>query len=109
MSIRGGENVYPRELEEFLPTHENVQDAQVVGLPDPVYGAQVSAWVLLKPESTLSEEALIEYCKGRIAHFKIPNYVVFVTEFPMTVTGKIQKFKLRDMGIERFHLERADT
>lgn len=107
MIIRGGENIYPREIEEFLYTHPAIADVQVVGLPDEKYGEEVSAWVRLKPGQSLTEEQLREFCKGKIAHYKIPRYVVFVEEYPTTVTGKVQKFRLREMGIERFGLRKA--
>jgi fatty-acyl-CoA synthase len=105
--IRGGENIYPREIEEFLYTHPAIADVQVVGLPSPKYGEEVSAWVRLKPEANLTEDEVRSFCKGQIAHFKIPRYVVLVDEFPTTVTGKIQKFKLREKGIHQFNLEGA--
>jgi fatty-acyl-CoA synthase len=105
--IRGGENIYPREIEEFLHTHPAVADAQVVGLPDERYGEEVCAWVRLKPGAALTEEALREYCRGHIAHYKVPRYLVFVEDLPTTVTGKVQKFKLREMGVARFGLHRA--
>ncbi len=107
MIIRGGENVYPREIEEFLYTHPDIVDAQVIGVPDQKFGEQVMAWVTLKPGATLTEEDVKEYCRGRIAHYKVPAYVAFVDEFPMTVTGKIQKFKLREMAVEELGLEGA--
>jgi fatty-acyl-CoA synthase len=107
MIIRGGENIYPREIEEFLYTHPAVADVQVVGLPDARFVEEVCAWIRLKPAAEVSEEDIRQFCRGRIAHFKVPRYVVFVDEFPTTVTGKVQKFKLREMGIERFGLERA--
>ncbi|MDK1037444.1 MAG: AMP-binding protein [Actinomycetota bacterium] len=107
MIIRGGENVYPREIEEFLYTHPDIVDAQVIGVPDQKFGEQVMAWVTLKPGATLTEEDVKEYCRGRIAHYKVPAYVAFVDEFPMTVTGKIQKFKLREMAVEELGLEEA--
>jgi fatty-acyl-CoA synthase len=107
MIIRGGENIYPREIEEFLYTHPDVADVQVVGLPDARYGEEVCAWVRLKPGAVLTEEAVREFCRGRIAHYKVPRYVVFVDEYPTTVTGKVQKFKLRELGIARFGLEGA--
>ncbi|HKB40276.1 MAG TPA: AMP-binding protein, partial [Gemmataceae bacterium] len=107
MIIRGGENVYPREIEEFLHTHPGVADAQVVGLPDAKYVEEISAWVKLKPGVALTEEELKAYCRGLIAHYKVPRYVVFVEEYPTTVTGKVQKYKLRQMGVERFGLQRA--
>jgi fatty-acyl-CoA synthase len=107
MIIRGGENIYPREIEEFLYTHPQIADVQVVGLPDDRFGEEVCAWVRLKPGAALIEEDVKHFCRGRIAHFKVPRYVVFVDEFPVTVTGKVQKFKLRELGIERFHLQKA--
>jgi fatty-acyl-CoA synthase len=107
MIIRGGENIYPREIEEFLFTHPAIADVQVVGLPDEHYGEEVCAWVRLKSGASLTEDGLKCFCKGRIAHFKVPRYVVFVEEYPSTVTGKVQKFKLREHGIERFGLARA--
>jgi fatty-acyl-CoA synthase len=96
MVIRGGENIYPREIEEFLFRHPAVQDAQVVGLPDAKFGEELCAWVVVKPGQTLTEADLRAFCQGKIAHYKVPRYIRFVTEFPMTVTGKIQKFKIRD-------------
>jgi fatty-acyl-CoA synthase len=107
MIIRGGENIYPREIEEFLYTHPAVADVQVVGLPDARFVEEVCAWIRLKTGARAGEEDIREFCRGRIAHFKVPRYVVFVDEFPTTVTGKVQKFKLREMGIERFGLEKA--
>ena len=97
MIIRGGENVYPREIEEFLFTHPAVADVQVIGIPDSKYGEEVAAWVKLHPDQALTAEALAEYCKGRIAHFKVPRHFRFVEEFPMTVTGKVQKFRMREL------------
>jgi fatty-acyl-CoA synthase len=105
--IRGGENIYPREIEEFLHTHPAILDVQVVGLPDAKKGEEVAAWVRLRPGATLAEAELREFCSGRIAHFKVPRYVIFVDEYPTTVTGKVQKFKLREMGVERFGLQKA--
>jgi len=107
MIIRGGENVYPREIEEFLYTHPEVIDAQVIGVPDVKFGEEIMAWVKLRDGSTLTGEDLKEYCKGRIAHFKVPRYVTFVPEFPMTVTGKVQKFKMRELAIEELGLQDA--
>ncbi len=103
--IRGGENIYPREIEEFLHTHPKVADVQVVGLPDAKLGETVCAWIRLKEPA--NEEEIREYCKGKIAHFKIPQYFRFVEAFPMTVTGKIQKFKIRDEEIKARGLEQA--
>jgi fatty-acyl-CoA synthase len=99
MIIRGGENIYPREIEEFLYTHPDIADVQVVGVPDERYGEQVCAWVIPKSGSTLSTEGVRDFCQGQIAHFKIPRYVRIVDAFPMTVTGKIQKFKMREFEI----------
>src|SRR5262249_23603722 len=107
MIIRGGENIYPRELEEFLHTHPAIADVQVVGLPDEQRGEEVCGWVRLRPGAALSEEEVKAYCRGRIAHYKVPRYVVFVDEYPTTVTGKVQKFKLRELGVERFGLHKA--
>ncbi len=101
MIIRGGENVYPREVEEFLFTHPDIQDVQVFGIPDEKYGEQVCAWVQLKNGSQLDADTLRAFCKSKITHFKIPRYIEFVNEFPMTVTGKIQKFRMREMMLEQ--------
>src|SRR5262249_33632318 len=101
MIIRGGENVYPREVEELLYTHPAVADVQVVGLPDERFVEEVSAWVRLKPGATLTEAELRDFCRGRIAHYKVPRYVVFVDEYPTTVSGKVQKYRLRELGVER--------
>jgi fatty-acyl-CoA synthase len=96
MLIRGGENVYPREIEEFLYRHPKVQVVQVFGVPDPKYGEEVCAWVMLKPGMSATAEEIQGFCCQQIAHHKIPRYVRFVTEFPMTVTGKAQKFVMRE-------------
>ena len=96
MVIRGGENVYPREIEEYLYRHPQVQDVQVVGVPDPKFGEELCAWVIKKPGSSLDADTLRAFCQGQIAHYKIPRYIRFVDAFPMTVTGKIQKFKIRE-------------
>ena len=107
MIIRGGENIYPREVEEFLYTHPKVADVQVVGLPDEKLGESVAAWIRLKSGETATEEEMREFCRGRIAHFKIPQYIRFVGEFPMTVTGKIQKYVIRQAEIKERGLEKA--
>ena len=99
MIIRGGENIYPREVEEFLYTHPAIADVQVIGVPDERYGEEVCAWVVLREGAELDEEELREFCSGQIARYKIPRYVRFVDAFPMTVTGKIQKFKMRELEI----------
>lgn len=100
MIIRGGENVYPREIEEFLYLHEDIQDVQVFGVPDEKYGEEICVWIRLNVGHNLDEEKVKSLCKGQIAHYKIPRYVYFVDEFPMTVTGKIQKFVMRDEAIK---------
>jgi len=107
MIIRGGENIYPREVEEFLYSHPDVADVQVFGVPSERYGEEVMAWVRLREGVTLTEEDLASYCSGRIATYKIPRYWKFVDEFPMTVTGKIQKFKMREAAVEELGLQQA--
>jgi fatty-acyl-CoA synthase len=107
MIIRGGENIYPREVEEFLYSHPKVADVQVVGLPDLKLGESVAAWIRLKAGESASEDEVREFCKGRIAHYKIPQYIRFVDAFPMTVTGKIQKYLIRQMEIKDRRLEKA--
>lgn len=102
MIIRGGENVFPKEIEDFLYTHPSVLDVQVVGVPDEKFGEEVCAWIIPKKDKKLTQEDITNFCTGQIAHFKIPKYVRFVSEFPMTVTGKIQKFKLREMFKDPF-------
>ncbi len=100
MVIRGGENIYPREIEEFLYSHPKIQDVQVFGVPDPKYGEELCAWIKLREGETAEPEDIRAYCDGQIAHFKIPRYISFVDEFPMTVTGKIQKFVMRERMTE---------
>ena len=107
MVIRGGENVYPREVEEFLFTHPDVLDVQVVGVPDQKYGEELCAWVRLAEGSALTGEELREWCRGKLAHYKVPRYVRFTDEFPMTVTGKVQKFKMREQSVAELGLEEA--
>ena len=107
MIIRGGENVYPREIEEFLYTHPKVSDVQVIGVPDARYGEEIMAWVKLKPGESASEDELRAFCQGQIAHFKVPRYVKFTASFPMTVTGKIQKYLMRQQSVEELQLEAA--
>jgi fatty-acyl-CoA synthase len=107
MVIRGGENVYPREIEEFLYGLDGVADVQVVGVPDEKYGEELCAWVIVRAGASLDEDAVREHCRGRLAHFKVPRYVIFADEFPMTVTGKVQKFKMRETSIERLGLGEA--
>jgi fatty-acyl-CoA synthase len=107
MIIRGGENVYPREIEEFLYTHPEVADVQVIGVPDARYGEELMAWVIARPGGELTDDAIKDFCRGQIAHFKVPRYIKFVDEFPMTVTGKVQKFKMRETAIDELGLEQA--
>ena len=108
MVIRGGENVYPREIEEFLYTHPDIVDAQVIGVPDERYGEELMAWVRLRPGAEpLTTEALREFCAGRLAHYKIPRYIKIVDEFPMTVTGKIRKVEMRTVSVEELGLQGA--
>src|ERR687896_1714094 len=107
MIIRGGENVYPREIEEFLYTHPDVSDVQVYGVPDEKYGEQVAAAVKKRPDSDLTEEDVKEFCRKNIARYKVPFYVDFVEEYPMTASGKIQKYKLREAAVERYGLQEA--
>ena len=107
MVIRGGENVYPREVEEFLHTHPDVVDVQVVGVPDPTYGEELCAWVVLAQGSTLTPDELREWCKGKLAHYKVPRYVRMTDEFPMTITGKVQKFKMREVSVGELGLDAA--
>jgi fatty-acyl-CoA synthase len=107
MIIRGGENIYPREIEEFLYTHPDISDVQVVGVPSEKYGEEVMAWVKPREGANVDEQRLVEFCKGRIASYKIPRYWKFVDGFPMTVTGKVQKFKMRETAVEELGLEKA--
>ncbi len=105
--IRGGENVYPREVEEYLYTHPKISDVQVIGVPDEKYGEAIMAWVMLKPGEQMTEEEVRDFCKGNIAHYKIPRYIKFVTSFPMTVTGKVQKYQMRQQSTEELGLQKA--
>jgi fatty-acyl-CoA synthase len=107
MVIRGGENVYPREIEEFLYSHPDIADVQVIGVPDERYGEELMAWIIARPGSSIDRDQVREFCQGRIAHYKIPRYVKLVDEFPMTVTGKVQKFKMRELAIEELELGSA--
>jgi fatty-acyl-CoA synthase len=109
MVIRGGENVYPREIEEFLMSHPDIADVQVVGVPDARFGEELMAWIVTRGGAELDQDAVAEYCKGKIAHYKVPRYVQVVSEFPMTVTGKVQKFKLREQAIEELGLAEVET
>ncbi|MPW18642.1 AMP-binding protein [Paraburkholderia sp. CNPSo 3157] len=109
MLIRGGENIYPREIEEFLFRHPKIQSAQVFGVPDAKYGEEVCAWIVLRGGEHLTAEEVQEFCRGQIAHYKIPKYIRFVDELPMTVTGKVQKFVMRERMISELHLKEDKT
>jgi fatty-acyl-CoA synthase len=109
MVIRGGENIYPREIEEFLFTHPAVEQAAVVGLPDPKYGEELCAWIKLKTGQTASPDDIRAFCKSQLAHYKVPRYIKFVESFPQTVTGKIQKFKIRDLMKDELGLSEQKT
>ena len=107
MIIRGGENIYPREIEAALATHPQVEDAQVVGLPDERFGEEVCAWIRLRPGTQVAADDIREFLAGRVAHFKVPRYIDFVDEFPMTVTGKVKKYLIRESAQQR-HRPGAD-
>jgi fatty-acyl-CoA synthase len=109
MIIRGGENIYPREVEEFLFKHPKILGVSCFGVPDPRFGEELCAWIQLRAGATAAAEEFKQYCQGQIAHYKIPRYIEFVDEFPMTVTGKIQKFIMRDVMIERLGLSVEKT
>ena len=109
MVIRGGENIYPREIEEYLYRHPRISDVQVFGVPDVKFVEELCAWIILKPGDQCSEEEIREFCRGQIAHYKIPRYIRFVEEYPMTITGKVQKFAMRDRMIEELNLNQAKT
>ncbi|HOY02618.1 MAG TPA: AMP-binding protein, partial [Zoogloea sp.] len=109
MVIRGGENIYPREIEEFLYRHPKILDVQVVGVPDKKYGEELCAWIIVREGERLSEDEVRSFCQGQIAHYKIPRYISFVDSFPMTVTGKIQKFQIREKMKQTLGLEDAAT
>jgi fatty-acyl-CoA synthase len=105
MIIRGGENIYPREIEAFLFTHPKISQVAVFGVPDEYYGEEIMAWIQLHRDQLCSEDEIREFCKNQIAHFKIPKYIWFVDEFPMTATGKLQKFRMREAAIEKLALQ----
>jgi fatty-acyl-CoA synthase len=109
MIIRGGDNIYPREVEEFLYTHPAVREVQVIGVPDAKYGEEVCAWIALREGQQVTADDLREFCRGQIATNKIPRYIRFTSEFPTTVTGKIQKFKMREISIAELGLGVADA
>lgn len=109
MIVRGGENVYPREIEEYLMTHQSIEAVQVTGVPDPKYGEEIIAWVSLVGGVEMSEENVREFCRGKIAHYKVPRYIRFGADFPMTVTGKVQKFKMREISTKELGLSEQAT
>ena len=109
MVIRGGENVYPREVEEFLLTHPDIQDVQVFGVPDKKYGEEISVWIIPMVGNKVSLGDVRSFCDGQIAHYKIPKYVKAVSEFPMTVTGKPQKYLMRESMSKELNLEQVTT
>ena len=111
MIIRGGENIYPREIEDFIFTHPKVAAIAVFGIPDDYFGEEIMAWIQLHEGTTATEDEIRAFCEDRIAHFKIPKYICFVDEFPMTVTGKLQKFRMREIALEKLDLatQQADT
>ena len=105
MVIRGGENIYPREIEEFLYTHPDIEDVQVIGVPDAKYGEELMAWVKLRAGATATGDDVREFCRGKIAHYKVPRHIKFVDEFPMTVTGKVRKVEMREVSVAELNLE----
>ncbi|MDJ0771485.1 MAG: AMP-binding protein [Ilumatobacter sp.] len=107
MVIRGGENIYPREIEEFFHSHDAVEDVQVIGVPDAKYGEELMAWIKLRPGAEATEDELRDFCRGRIAHYKVPRYVKLVEDFPMTVTGKVRKVEMREISIDELGLGAA--
>ena len=109
MVIRGGENIYPREIEEFLYTHPDIEDVQVIGVPDERYGEELMAWIKPRPGANIDLDSIREYCTGRIAHYKVPRYVKIVEEFPMTVTGKVRKVEMREQSISELGLDAASA
>jgi fatty-acyl-CoA synthase len=109
MVIRGGENIYPREIEEFLFTHPSIEAVQVIGVPDHKYGEELCAWIKLKSGADASADDIRAFCRDQIAHYKIPRYIRFVTDFPMTVTGKVQKFAMRAETIRALGLVEQRT
>jgi len=105
MIIRGGENIYPREIEEFLYRHPKISDVQVIGVPDLKYGEEVMAWIKLKEGMDATPDEIRDFCREQIAHYKIPRYIKFVTEYPMTISGKVQKYRMREAAIEELGLQ----
>ncbi|MDX1810871.1 MAG: AMP-binding protein, partial [Gammaproteobacteria bacterium] len=109
MIIRGGENIYPREIEDFIFTHPKVAEVAVFGVPDEYYGEEVMAWIELHESQTATEEEIKKFCEGKMAHYKIPKFIWFVSEFPMTITGKLQKFRMREIAMQKMGLDKTNT
>jgi fatty-acyl-CoA synthase len=109
MVIRGGENIYPREIEEYLYRYSKINDVQVFGIPDVKFVEELCAWIILKSGETATEDDIRGFCQGQIAHYKIPRYIRFVDSFPMTITGKVQKFAMRDAMIEELGIDEVKT
>ena len=109
MIIRGGENIYPKEIEDFIYTHPKVQDVQVIGVPDKAYGEEIMACIILKPGEQATEEEMKEYVMSHMAKHKVPRYVDFVSEFPMNAAGKILKYKMREAAVEKLGLQSANS
>ena len=109
MIIRGGQNIYPREIEEFIYGHPKVAEVAVFGMPDEYYGEEVVAWIKLHAGKTASEQEIRDFCRNNLTHFKIPRYIWFVEEFPMTVTGKLQKFRMQEIAIEKMNIKKVQT
>ena len=109
MLIRGGENIFPREIEEYLYQHPKIEQAEVIGVPDPKYGEQVCAWIKLREGETATAEEIKAFCRDKIAHFKIPHYIKFVDAFPLTVTGKVQKFIIREQMADDLACDQRKT
>ncbi|MEQ8207435.1 MAG: AMP-binding protein, partial [Woeseia sp.] len=109
MVIRGGENIYPREVEEFFYRHPKVQDVQIVGVPDPRFGEELCAWIVLRDGQMATPDEICEFCSGQIAHYKVPRHIRFVDAFPMTITGKVQKFVMREQSIKELGLVEINT
>jgi fatty-acyl-CoA synthase len=109
MIIRGGQNIYPREIEEFIYGHPKVAEVAVFGMPDEYYGEEVVAWIKLHAGKTASEQEIRDFCRDNLSHFKIPRYIWFVEEFPMTVTGKLQKFRMQEIAIQKMKIKKIQT
>jgi len=109
MVIRGGENIYPREIEEYLYRYSKISDIQVFGIPDIKFGEELCAWIILKSGETATDDDIREFCNGQIAHYKIPRHIRFVKSFPMTITGKVQKFLMRDAMIKELGVNEVQT